>query len=52
MLEWTTNKLFHDETTKKPQIFIPEFVLSQAGYPFEEVKIKSVKSPQNKKEVN
>ena len=48
MLGWATNKLFTDETTKKPQVSIPEFVPSQASYPFEKVKIKPSKSHHKK----
>ena len=49
MLEWATNKLFSDETTKKPHVSIPEFVPSQASYPFEQVNIKPSKSHHKKK---
>ena len=49
MLGWATNKLFSDETTKKPQVSIPEFVPFQDSYPFEKVKMKPSKSHPKKK---
>ena len=49
MLEWATNKLLGDKTTKKPQVSIPKFVLSQDGYPFEQVNIIPSKSYHKKK---
>ena len=49
MLEWTTNNLLGDKTTKKPHVSLLEFVPSQADYPFEQVNIKPSKSHHKKK---
>ena len=49
MLEWATNKHLGDKTTEKPQASIPNFVPSQAGYPFELVNLKPSKSHHKKK---
>ena len=49
MLELATNKLLGDKTTEKPQASIPNFVPSQAGYPFEPVNLKPFKSHLKKK---
>ena len=48
MLEWATNKLQGDKTIEKPQASIPDFIPSQASYPFVQINLNPSKSHHKK----